>query len=162
MGSFTELFQNTPLEQRPELIDTERQRRVTEHPDHYVSVPVIVPKMSSVVQGHVADYELFWLIGLPGPIDHPKFPDKKAREAINFQCSKEDTAEDMCWMLNFAQQHRKMVQKELEGERQPVGGCEQHHTQEALAQIKAQIDNDDDDEIGHAGPGCIEDALTGK
>jgi hypothetical protein len=109
MNLFSEQFLKTPLEQRPVLVDEYRQQVVIGTPESYVAVPVIVPKMSGVVQGAVADYELFWLVGLPGPIDHPKYPDKKAREAINFQCSREETAMDMVYMLNQARLQRGML-----------------------------------------------------
>lgn len=105
---FTKTFESTPLDQKPLLVEEERQRRVTADPEAYVAVPVLVPQMSSMVQGAVAGYELFWLVGLPGPIDHPKYPGKKAREAINFQCAREETAEDMVWMLNNARLTRQM------------------------------------------------------
>lgn len=97
---FTEVFNKATLDQRPALAQQERQRRVEATPEAYVAIPVLVPKMSSVVEGAVADYELFWLVGLPGPIEHPRFPDKMAREAINFQCSREETAEDLVFVLN--------------------------------------------------------------
>lgn len=116
MLSFTETFQNTPLEQKPEMVDIERQRRNIATPEAYVAVPVLVPKMSSMVPNAVAEYELFWLIGLPGPIDHPKYPGKKAREAINFQCSREETAEDMIYMLNLARMQREMLREMLHNE----------------------------------------------
>ena len=141
MPSFTETFLKTPLEQRPEVVDTERQRRVLSTPEAYVAVPVIVPKMSSMVQGAVADYELFWLIGLPGPVAHPKYPDKMAREAINFQCTREETAEDMIYMLNLARVRREMLHNELQSE-QPAAEA-------PVAPAEPEID-----------PSKLEDALT--
>jgi hypothetical protein len=117
MSSFTDKFLKVSLDERPLLVEEERQRRVIGTPDAYVVVPVLVPKMSSVVQGAIAEYEMFWLLGLPGPIEHPKRPGTKAREAINFQCAREETAEDMAYMFNQARLHREMhdnVKKELE------------------------------------------------
>jgi len=68
---FSEELRKSTLDQRPALVEQERQRRVEADPEAYVAIPVLVPKMSSVVEGAVADYELFWLVGLPGPVDHP-------------------------------------------------------------------------------------------
>lgn len=105
---FSEELRKSTLDQRPALVEQERQRRVEADPEAYVAIPVLVPKMSSVVEGAVADYELFWLVGLPGPVDHPRFPGKKAREAINFQCSREETAEDLVFVLNDGHLRRTM------------------------------------------------------
>jgi len=119
---FTPEFQKVPLTDRPACVEQERQRRVEADPEAYVAVPVLVPKMSTMVEGAVADYELFWLVGLPGPVDHPRFPGKKAREAINFQCSREETAEDLVYVLNngrlmreISDNARKSMAEELDG-----------------------------------------------
>lgn len=116
---FTKVFESTPLTDRPQLVEEERQRRCIADPGAYVAVPVIVPKMSSVVQGVPADYELFWLVGLPGPLEHPRHPGKMAREAINFQCAREETADDMVYMLNQARLMREMqcnIKESMEGQ----------------------------------------------
>ena len=89
MVSFTEKFEATSVSDQPALVDVERQRRCTETPDDYVAVPIIVPRMSHLSPGNVAQYDLFWLVGLPGPVQHPKYPDKTAREALNIQCGRE-------------------------------------------------------------------------
>lgn len=150
MASFTETFAKTPLEERPALVDVERQRRVGNTPEAYVAVPIIVPKMSSVVQGAVAEYELFWLVGVPGPIPHPKAPEKMAREAINFQCSREDTAEDMVYMLNLARIQRELLADEMSDDEQTMVPPPPEGEGIVLPSDEPELD-----------PSKVEDALTG-
>ena len=104
--SFTDKYLDTTHDDRPKLVDEERATRSKNDPEDYVGVPIIVPKMSSVMPGHVAEYELFWLVGMPGPVSHPKHPEKFARECLNFPVSRESTALDLAFVLNAARRAR--------------------------------------------------------
>jgi cell division protein FtsB len=109
---FTEKFRAASLDDQPALVEQERHRRVTTSPDEYVPVPVVIPRMSTAVEGEVAAYDLFWLIGLPGPIEHPQQPGRMAREAINFQCAREATAEHLAYLFNWAKVSYEYTQAE--------------------------------------------------
>lgn len=112
---FTETYEKTALDEQPNVVDQYRQKLSKENPDAYVPIPVVIPKMSTVVQGAIASYDLFWLVGLPKPFPHPKNPDKMARECINFQCPAEEVCLDLVAVLNKARLERE-AQNAVNGE----------------------------------------------
>ncbi len=105
--SFKDVFKETTLSDRPALVEAERDRRVKDFPDDYVAIPICIPVQSQVAPGQVADYQLGWMLGMPGSIEHPEKPGKQVREGFPIPAiGREDTMEDLAYLLNVARKDR--------------------------------------------------------
>ena len=103
--TFTEQFNAKTTNEKSQFAIEERRKRVKEHLDKYVAIPVAVPQMSQVAP-EPKDFKLGWAIGVPGKQESDD--GTPARAALTLGFPDEETAEDFCFNMNHAREQRKM------------------------------------------------------
>lgn len=103
--TFTEQFNAKAINEKSQFAIEERRKRVNEHLDKYVAIPISVPQMSQLAP-EPKNFILGWAIGVPGKqINEDGTP---ARAALTLGFPDEETAEDFCYTMNNARELRRI------------------------------------------------------